>query len=84
MIFLLIALWIVAGFICAGAMIAYDREEWGDTESAALAVYISLCTWPLLLFILLAIFIFKKLGYVAEFIGGFLYALFKKKDDDSQ
>lgn len=84
MIFLLIVLWLVAGFICAGALIAYDREEWGDYESAGLAVYISLIAWPLFLLIALGFFIFKKLGHAAEFIGGFLYALFKKKDEDSQ
>lgn len=74
---------IIAWIMCA--IVTYGIIEFMDyideIEDEALFMLGCIICWPLLIVITIGYFLLKKLSNLREFVGGFLYGAFKKKED---
>ena len=79
-----IIVWILCAVITYGVMKYKDdtNEMEGDE---VLWMGVCIATWPIFLIMgigsLIGSFLLKKLSNLGEFVGGFLYGAFKKKED---
>ena len=80
----LIVIFAIIGWIMC-AIVTYGIVEFVDyideIDDEALFMFACIICWPLLIVIIIGYFLLKKLSYLGEFVGGFLYGAFKKKDD---
>lgn len=76
--------WIICAIVTYGVMkYKDDTNEMEGDETLWMGVCIA--TWPIFLIMgigsLIGSFLLKKLSNLGEFVGGFLYGAFKKKED---
>ena len=79
MIYICIILWFIISAVISGLMIHQDPDEWYDCPG--LVMILSLCCWPLLVFIMAMYYFIGFLGRFPMFVVGFLDRLSSNKKE---
>lgn len=72
--------WFVLAIITYGIMRYADKDNDMDGDEA-FWMGICLAGWPICLIIVVICYLCKKTSNLGELVAGFLYGVFKKKDD---